>query len=145
MRIFFISLLKIHLNYVHFIICITCFHTNAINNVDFIEILGVPSAPEKLHYTERTKNTITLTWEPPRSDGGSPIIGFYVEKMRQDSNEFDVANRQLCKDLTITLENLSENMMYDFRVKAVNDVGDGEPSKPISVNIQEDERMYHFI
>ncbi len=133
------------MNYVQFIICITCFHAKAINNIDFIEILGVPSAPEKLHYKERTKSTITLTWEPPRSDGGSPIRGYCVEKMRQDSNEYDVANRQLCKDLTITLENLSENMMYDFRVKAVNEVGDGEPSKPISVNIQDDERMYHSI
>lgn len=111
----------------------------------FIEILGIPSAPEKLRYTERTKSTITLTWEPPRSDGGSPIRGYYIEKMRQDSNEYDVANRQLCKDPTITLENLSENMMYDFRVKAVNEVGDGEPSKPISVNIQDDERMYHSL
>lgn len=62
--------------------------------------------------------------------------------MRQDSDEFDVANRQICKDLTITLENLNENMMYDFRVKAVNEVGDGELSKSISVHIQDDERMY---
>lgn len=65
--------------------------------------------------------------------------------MRQDSNEYDVANRNLCKDLTITLENLTENMMFDFRVKAVSEVGNGEPSKPISVNIQEDERMYYSI
>lgn len=65
--------------------------------------------------------------------------------MRQDSNEYDVANRHLCKDLTITLENLTENMMFDFRVKAVSEVGNGEPSKPISVNIQEDERMYYSI
>lgn len=133
--------IKIYFNYI-FLYCFNI-HTKGINN--FLEILGVPSAPEKLHYTERTKNTITLTWEPPRSDGGSPIRGYYIEKMRQDSNEFDVANRQLCKDLTITLDNLSENMMYDFRVKAVNEVGDGEPSKPISVNIQDDERMYHSL
>lgn len=112
--------------------------------LECLEIPGVPSAPEKLHYTERTKNTVTLAWQPPRSDGGSPIRGYYVEKMRQDSDEFDVANRNICKDLTITLENLNENMLYDFRVKAVNEVGDGEPSKSINVHIQDDECMYCF-
>uniref|UniRef100_A0A8C2ZQB4 Titin n=1 Tax=Cyclopterus lumpus TaxID=8103 RepID=A0A8C2ZQB4_CYCLU len=29
------------------------------------------------------------------SDGGSPIIGYYVEKMRSDGTEFEVANRKL--------------------------------------------------
>uniref|UniRef100_A0AAR2K4R8 Fibronectin type-III domain-containing protein n=1 Tax=Pygocentrus nattereri TaxID=42514 RepID=A0AAR2K4R8_PYGNA len=67
-------------------------------------------------------NTVTLAWLPPRSDGGSPIRGYYVEKKREDSDEFDVANRQICKEPTITLENLNENMTYDFRVKA-NAVG----------------------
>lgn len=108
---------------------------------EYLEISGVPSAPEKLHYTARTKNTVTLAWQPPHSDGGAPIRGYYVEKKRQDSDEFDVANHQVCKDLTITLENLNENMMYDFRVKAVNEVGDGAPSRPINVHIQDDECM----
>lgn len=100
---------------------------------------AVPSPPLKLHYTERWTTAIALAWEPPRSDGGSPITGYYVEKMRADGTEFDVANRKLCKDLHIKLENLSENHVYQFRVFAVTEVGEGERSKPISANIQDDE------
>lgn len=100
---------------------------------------GVPSAPEKLHFTERSKTTITLAWEPPRTDGGSPLLGYLVEKMRSDSDEFDPAHRSICKDCTITLENLNENATFQFRVKAVNEVGEGEPSRPITAAIKDDE------
>lgn len=102
-------------------------------------LLGTPSAPEKLHYTDRGKTSISLAWQPPRWDGGSPIRGYYVEKMRSDSNEFDVANRKIFTECCGTIENLSENQEYQFRVKAVNEVGDGEPSKPITARIQDDE------
>ena len=100
---------------------------------------GTPSAPEKLHYTDRSKSTITLAWEPPRTDGGSPIRGYYVEKMRSDGSEYEVANRKIFTECCGTIENLSENQEYQFRVKAVNEVGEGDPSKPISARIQDDE------
>lgn len=61
--------------------------------------------------------------------------------MRSDSNEFDVANRKIFTECCGTIENLSENQEYQFRVKAVNEVGDGEPSKPIAARIQDDESM----
>lgn len=102
-------------------------------------LLETPSAPEKLHYTDRGKTSISLAWQPPRWDGGSPIRGYYVEKMRSDSNEFDVANRKIFTECCGTIENLSENQEYQFRVKAVNEVGDGDPSKPIGARIQDDE------
>lgn len=100
---------------------------------------GTPSAPEKLRYTDRGRTSVTLAWQPPASDGGSPIRGYYVEKMRADSNEFEVANRKIFPECCGTIENLSENQEYQFRVKAVNEVGDGQPSKAITVKIQDDE------
>ena len=106
------------------------------------QIIGTPSAPEKLHWTERTKTTATLSWKPPRSDGGSPIQGYYVEKRRQDGGEFEVANPQICRGLSFTVPNLSEHHMYEFRVKAVNEVGVGEPSNVMNVRIQDDKGLF---
>lgn len=102
---------------------------------------ATPSAPEKLHYTDRSKSTITLAWQLPRTDGGSPILGYYVEKMRSDGSEFEVANRKLFTECCGTIENLSENQEYQFRVKAMSEVGDGDVSKPITAKIQDDESM----
>lgn len=108
-----------------------------------LKIQGTPTAPERFRFTERTKSSITLSWKPPQSDGGSPIRGYYVEKKRKDGTEFEIANRQICKDLFLTLDNLSERHMYDFRVKAVNDIGDGEPSLTLSAVIQDDEGIFY--
>lgn len=62
--------------------------------------------------------------------------------MRSDSNEFEVANRKLFTECCGTVDGLSEKQEYQFRVKAVNEIGDGEPSKPITATIQDDERMF---
>lgn len=62
--------------------------------------------------------------------------------MRSDSTEYEVANRKIFTECCGTIENLSENQEYHFRVKAVNEVGEGDPSKPISAKIQDDESMY---
>lgn len=59
--------------------------------------------------------------------------------MRSDSNEFDVANRKIFPECHGTVENLVENHDYEFRVKAVNEVGNGDPSKPIAARIMDDE------
>lgn len=100
---------------------------------------GPPSYPEKFHYTERTKNSITLAWKPPRNDGGSPVIGYFVEKKRQDQQAFEPCNTEICPNMTLTVEGLEEAWMYEFRIKCTNLLGESEPSIPLTVVIQDDE------
>lgn len=100
---------------------------------------GPPTAPERFMYTERTKNSVTLDWKPPRNDGGSPIIGYIVDKRRHDSNEFERVNKRLCPTTSLLVDNLAELHMYEFRVKAVNEIGESEPSLPLNVVVQDDE------
>lgn len=107
----------------------------------FYLITGPPTSPEKFRYSERTKSSITLTWKPPRNDGGSPIIGYIIEKKRQDHPAFESVSKDLCTDLTLTVENLDELHMYEFRAKAVNSSGESDPSIPLTVVIQDDEGL----
>lgn len=102
-------------------------------------VKGPPTAPERLTYTERTKSTITLDWKEPRSDGGSPIQGYIIEKRRHDKPDFERVNKRLCPTTSFLVENLDEHQMYEFRVKAVNAIGESEPSLPLNVVIQDDE------
>lgn len=102
---------------------------------------GPPSYPEKFHYTERTKNSVTLAWKPPRNDGGSPVIGYFVEKKRQDQQAFVPCNTEICPNMTMTVEGLDEDWMYEFRIKCANLIGESEPSIPLLVVIQDDEGM----
>lgn len=102
-------------------------------------VKGPPTSPERLTYTERTKSTITLDWKEPRSDGGSPIQGYIIEKRRHDKPDFERVNKRLCPTTSFLVENIDEHQMYEFRVKAVNAVGESEPSLPLNVVIQDDE------
>ena len=48
--------------------------------VKIIDPFGLPGPPEKPTITEYSKTSMTLTWEPPRDNGGSNIIGYWLEK-----------------------------------------------------------------
>lgn len=109
----------------------------------FFFIVGPPGSPERFTYTERTKSSVTLDWKPPRNDGGSPIIGYIIEKRRHDATEFERCNKRLVPETSFLVENLAELHMYEFRAKAVNEIGESEPSLPLNVVIQDDEGIFY--
>ena len=39
-----------------------------------------PSPPKNLRVTDVSKDYITLEWDVPESDGGSPLKGYNIEK-----------------------------------------------------------------
>lgn len=45
-----------------------------------LEVVDVPSSPKNLTVTDISEDSVTLTWEVPEDDGGSPITGYTVEK-----------------------------------------------------------------
>ena len=76
-----------------------------------------------------------LRWTPPASDGGSPVTGYVIEKREKGSTRWTKAGESKGPDCKGTAENLEEGVTYEFRVRAVNVAGPGEPnqaSKPIT-------------
>lgn len=74
------------------------------------------------------KNGVKLSWSKPRNDGGAPITDYVVEK--KDDNDQWVPV-QKTKD-TCAFVPMKEGETGQFRVRAVNAEGAGEPSKPTS-------------
>lgn len=78
---------------------------------------------------DSSKSTITLGWTKPLSDGGAPLIGYVVEMRAQGSakkgddgwKRCNVAAQLIVCDFTVT--SLDENLVYEFRVSAQNQVG----------------------
>lgn len=90
-----------------------------------------PPGPPGLPSISDVKQTsVTLSWTPSESDGGSKIIGYIVEK--KDMGRWVKVNRSPVRETTMVVTDLVEKNEYEFRVMAENKVGVGEPSAPSS-------------
>ncbi|XP_077869357.1 immunoglobulin superfamily member 22-like, partial [Saccoglossus kowalevskii] len=89
----------------------------------------VPDSPGKPDIKGIDRGFVSLTWTEPESDGGSPIIGYFVEKKERDSSTWMPAVEYVVKATSVSLVNLDEYSEYEFRIKAKNAAGYGRPSK----------------
>ena len=92
-----------------------------------------PGPPINLAANDTTKTSTVLTWEPPESDGGSPVTGYFVEKMASYSSRWSKVNKEAVSELTLSLTDLEEKVEYQFRVSAQNAAGTGPPCEPIKI------------
>lgn len=68
-----------------------------------------------------------LKWERPAKDGNAPITSYIIEKKDKISGEWVKAAE--VRDTEGKVGGLIEGEKYEFRVKAVNKAGPGEPSE----------------
>ena len=70
----------------------------------------------------------TVTWEPPKFDGGSEITAYVIELRDRTSVKWEAAMVCRANDRSATLSDVVENKEYIFRVRAENKAGIGRPS-----------------
>ncbi|KAH9498303.1 hypothetical protein Btru_006488 [Bulinus truncatus] len=92
-----------------------------------------PDAPKKLTATEITASYITLTWEPPESDGGAAITGYALERKSPSTSRWVRVNKSPIRDTVFTVNDLSDGSEYEFRVMAENPAGLSKPSASTGV------------
>lgn len=73
-----------------------------------------------------TKNSISLGWKKPISDGGSYITAYILE---QSEGEDKWKQIRKGKDTSHTIGELTEGKQYTFRAKALNESGEGPPTE----------------
>lgn len=88
----------------------------------------MPDAPEKVMVSEVNRFGATITWEPPRFDGGSDITAYIIELRDRTSVKWEAAIVCGANDRSATLNDVVENKEYIFRVRAENKAGMGRPS-----------------
>lgn len=98
--------------------------------------LDVPDAPENVAVGTVNKFGATITWEPPKFDGGSEISAYVIELRDRTSVKWEAALVCDAHDRSATLNDVVENKEYIFRVRAENKAGIGRPSaatKPVKI------------
>uniref|UniRef100_A0A803XLL0 Titin n=1 Tax=Meleagris gallopavo TaxID=9103 RepID=A0A803XLL0_MELGA len=92
-----------------------------------VRVLDTPSAPINLKIREITKDSVSLSWEPPLLDGG--VLGYHLERKEKNSILWTKVNKTIIQDTSFKTTNLEEGIEYEFRVSAENIVGIGKTSK----------------
>lgn len=104
----------------------------------FYLILGPPGPPQNLEVEEITNKLCTLKWKAPKSDGGSPITGYYVESQSGYTSRWTKVNKTPVRQCRLEIKDIIEFNEYVYRVVAENEAGIGEPSAPTATIIAKD-------
>lgn len=79
--------------------------------------------------SEVAGDSVTLTWQPPEQDGGSPIKAYLLEKADATRKSFVALGEiKVVEDqaLELKVDKLKDGEQLLFRVAAVNEVGQGD-------------------
>lgn len=98
-----------------------------------LRVLDSPSTCQKLMVKNVTRGKLTLSWDAPLTDGGSPVTKYIVEKRASTMKAYQVINDE-CANTTYKVSGLEEELAYFFRVSAENEYGVGdtcETSEPV--------------
>jgi len=72
-------------------------------------------------------DSVTLDWTKPRSDGGSPLTGYVIERRDAASNYWTRVGSVDHRKTTHVVANLRPGAEYQLQVLAENDIGVSDP------------------
>jgi len=93
---------------------------------------GRPGKPEIFDYDNQS---VSLRWTKPESDGGRELTHYTVEMKDKLSVEWVEVFKTADPTCEAKVEGLKEKMIYQFRIRAHNKAGGGEPSEPTDNHI----------
>uniref|UniRef100_A0A8U7MUT0 Myomesin 2 n=1 Tax=Corvus moneduloides TaxID=1196302 RepID=A0A8U7MUT0_CORMO len=92
--------------------------------------MACPSYPHGITLLNCDGHSMTLGWKAPTYSGGSPILGYYMDKREANHQNWHEVNSSLITRTIYTVEDLTEDAFYEFKVAAANLIGIGQPSDP---------------
>ncbi|NXW43152.1 MYOM1 protein, partial [Nyctiprogne leucopyga] len=95
--------------------------------------IAAPSPPYDIMVLESVRDSMALGWKQPKVIGGTEITGYYVnyrEVVDGVPGKWMEANIKAISERAYRIQNLKENMVYQFQVAAANLAGVGTPSLP---------------
>ena len=77
-----------------------------------------------------------LSWQPPKSDGGTPLTGYIIESRQPISTSWKKMKEVGPTVTQLTVDRLVTGNDYHFRVKAINKEGESdaiETAEPVKI------------
>ena len=98
--------------------------------------ITAPGAPQNLVATPG-KGKVTLTWTAPSDDGGSDILNYQILRATEGGTA-SLIETVSATTLSYVDEDGTAGTNYTYTVKAVNAIGAGSASSPVTTSPQED-------
>ncbi|KAM4723158.1 myosin-binding protein C, cardiac-type [Rhinophrynus dorsalis] len=95
-----------------------------------VKVIEAPDPPESPRILNIGEDYCTVQWEPPKYDGGQPILGYILERKKKKSYRWMRLNYDLVKELSYESRRMIEGVIYEMRIYAVNSIGMSRPSQP---------------
>ena len=95
-------------------------------------MFDVPDPPADLRVSDITDTNCSLLWKTPKTDGGSAITGFLVERLDKESGKWSKITSEPLLGNSMRVKGLFEGKEYAFRVTAENRAGLSKPSEQSS-------------
>ncbi|OII71696.1 extracellular protein [Cryptosporidium ubiquitum] len=93
---------------------------------------GVPTEPKDFQFIPLTINSVKLSWDIPKSEGGSQILDYLINlspELVNSPNEYKIGNITIISDkLMVILDQIFPMVTYKATVQARNKFGLGRPS-----------------
>uniref|UniRef100_A0A8C5I8J6 Myomesin 3 n=1 Tax=Junco hyemalis TaxID=40217 RepID=A0A8C5I8J6_JUNHY len=90
---------------------------------------GAPGSPLNVRCHDVNRDCLLLSWVAPSDDGGSPILGYLIERCEAGSEQWVQCSAQPVRGCRCPVLGLAEGQTYQFRVRAVNKAGTSHPSR----------------
>ncbi|XP_031759524.1 myomesin-1 isoform X1 [Xenopus tropicalis] len=93
------------------------------------EVAGAPAAPLDVECLDANKDYVIISWKQPAVDGGSSILGYFIDRCEVGTQHWTQCNDTPVKFARFPVTGLIEGRSYIFRVRAVNKTGISRPSR----------------
>jgi titin len=105
--------------------------------------IHAPSIPQNLEVVDIDREAITLAWQKPGRDGGSPVTAYRIEYCTEEEVEDEYGDKQVKQSswetfktvstFKCTVTGLKEGIPHKFRVRAANEAGEGRPDTTLPI------------
>lgn len=93
-----------------------------------LDVADVPDPPRSIKASDVSRDSVTLNWVAPASDGGSRVRNYIIEKCATTAERWIRVAQS--RDTHYTVTNLFGKTSYQFRIIAENKFGQSAPSEP---------------
>lgn len=99
-----------------------------------VKMLSRPGPPDNpIRCANCDDHSIELSWNPPKDDGGSPILFYLIESCETKSLQWREVKQVTANNLSHRMYDLKSQAKYRFRISSINEFGTSESalSEPI--------------